>query len=66
MSAELTAPRETEKNDLLEVLEDRCGNRATIMTSQVDPKHWHQLLGDPTVEPQDGVKETRKRGDHQP
>jgi DNA replication protein DnaC len=45
----LTAPREAEKNDLLEVLEDRCGNRATIMTSQVDPKHWHQLLGDPTV-----------------
>ena len=45
----LTAPREAEKNDLLEILEDRCGNRATIMTSQVDPKHWHQLLGDPTV-----------------
>jgi len=45
----LTAPREAEKTDLLEVLEDRCGNRATIMTSQVDPKHWHQLLGDPTV-----------------
>jgi hypothetical protein len=32
----LTTPREAEKNDLLEVLEDRCGNRATIMTSQVD------------------------------
>lgn len=45
----LTAPRDAEKNDLLEILEDRCGNRATIMTSQVDPKHWHQLLGDPTV-----------------
>jgi DNA replication protein DnaC len=45
----LTTPREAEKNDLLEILEDRCGNRATIMTSQVDPKHWHQLLGEPTV-----------------
>ena len=28
----LTTPREAEKNDLLEILEDRCGNRATIMT----------------------------------
>ena len=45
----LAQPRETEKHDLLEVLEDRCGNRATIMTSQVDPKHWHQLLGEPTL-----------------
>ena len=45
----LTTPREAEKNDLLEILEDRCGNRATIMTSQLDPKHWHQLLGEPTV-----------------
>jgi DNA replication protein DnaC len=45
----LTPPREAEKHDLLEVLEDRSGNRATIMTSQVDPKHWHQLLGEPTL-----------------
>jgi DNA replication protein DnaC len=45
----LSPPRETEKNDLLEILEDHCGNRATIMTSQIDPKHWHQLLGEPTM-----------------
>jgi DNA replication protein DnaC len=45
----LTQPREPEKHDLLEILEDRSGNRATIMTSQVDPKHWHQLLGEPTL-----------------
>jgi DNA replication protein DnaC len=45
----LAPPREAEKHDLLEILEDRCGNRATIMTSQVDPKHWHQLLGEPTL-----------------
>jgi DNA replication protein DnaC len=45
----LAQPRENEKHDLLEILEDRCGNRATIMTSQVDPKHWHQLLGEPTL-----------------
>ena len=45
----LSPPRDAEKNDLLEVLEDRCGNKATIMTSQLDPKHWHQLLGEPTL-----------------
>jgi DNA replication protein DnaC len=45
----LSQPREAEKHDLLEILEDRCGNRATIMTSQVDPDHWHQLLGEPTL-----------------
>lgn len=45
----LAQPREAEKHDLLEILEDRCGNRATIMTSQVDPTHWHELLGEPTL-----------------
>jgi DNA replication protein DnaC len=38
-----------ERRDLLEVLEDRQEARATIMTSQVDPKHWHEYLADPTV-----------------
>ena len=38
--------REPEKNDLLEILDARCGNGATIMTSQVDPKHWHQQRSD--------------------
>jgi DNA replication protein DnaC len=42
----LSQPREAER---LEILEDRCGNSATIMTSQVDPNHWHQLLGEPTL-----------------
>jgi len=45
----LSPPRDAEKNDLLAVLEARCGNRATIMTSPIAPKHWHQLLGEPTM-----------------
>jgi DNA replication protein DnaC len=40
---------DTERRDLLEVLEDRHGARATIITSQLDPKHWHDYLADPTT-----------------
>lgn len=40
---------DTERRDLLEVLEDRHGTRATIITSQLDPKHWHDYLADPTT-----------------
>jgi DNA replication protein DnaC len=38
-----------ERRDLLEILEDRCGTRATIITSQLDPKLWYDYLGDPTT-----------------
>jgi DNA replication protein DnaC len=38
-----------ERRDLLEVLEDRQELRATIITSQLDPKHWHDYLADPTL-----------------
>jgi len=40
---------DTERRDLLEVLEDRHAARATIITSQLDPKHWHDYLADPTT-----------------
>jgi DNA replication protein DnaC len=40
---------ETERRDLLEVLEDRHEARSTIITSQLDPKHWHDFLADPTL-----------------
>lgn len=38
-----------ERRDLLEILEDRYGTRSTIVTSQLDPKHWHDYLSDPTL-----------------
>jgi DNA replication protein DnaC len=38
-----------EQNDLLEVLDDRLGARATLITSQLDVKLWHAWLADPTV-----------------
>lgn len=35
--------------DVLEVIEDRCGLRSTIFTSQLPVALWHEALGDPTV-----------------
>lgn len=37
-----------ERRDLLEVVEDRAGRRATLVTSQVPVEHWHELVGDAT------------------
>lgn len=37
-----------ERRDLLEIIEDRTGRRATLVTSQVPIDHWHDLIGDAT------------------
>ena len=37
-----------ERRDLLEVIEDRSGRRATLVTSQLPVDHWHDLVGDAT------------------
>lgn len=37
-----------ERRDLLELIEDRYGRRATLVTSQLPIEHWHELIGDPT------------------
>ena len=37
------------RNDLLEVMEDRHGRGATIITSQLPIEHWHEAIGDPTL-----------------
>ena len=37
------------RRDLLELLEDRHGRRATLVTSQLPVAHWHEALGDPTL-----------------
>ena len=41
--------REAQRHDLLEVLEDRYGDRSTIVTSQLPISGWHDWVGDPTV-----------------
>ncbi len=35
--------------DLLEVLDDRHGQGATLITSQLPVEQWHQIIGDATV-----------------
>jgi len=40
---------EANRYDLLEVLEDRYGNRSTILTSQLPFEKWHDWINDPTV-----------------
>jgi DNA replication protein DnaC len=45
----LGAPKDSQRHDLLEVLEDRYGRASTIITSQLDVKKWHEWIGDPTV-----------------
>lgn len=40
---------DSERNDLLEVLEDRYGLRSTIVTSQLPISSWHEYLIDPTL-----------------
>ena len=46
----LIAPlKDTERRDLLEVLEDRYGVSSTVVTTQVPTKNWHEMLADPTI-----------------
>ncbi len=40
---------QAERNDLLEVLDDRVGTRSTAITSQLSTEHWHAYLNDPTL-----------------
>ncbi len=46
----LIAPlKDSERRDLLEVLEDRYDHSSTIITRQLATADWHAALGDPTV-----------------
>lgn len=40
---------ELQRQDLLEVMEDRDATRSTVITSQLPREEWHTFLGDPTV-----------------
>ncbi|HXX37263.1 MAG TPA: IS21-like element helper ATPase IstB [bacterium] len=45
----LTPVGDQDRQDLLEILEDRYDLRATIITSQLAPALWHDYLGHPTL-----------------
>lgn len=38
-----------EARDFLEIMEDRHGRRSSIITSQLDPDKWYELIPDPTI-----------------
>lgn len=45
----LGSPKESERHDLLEVMEDRYGKLSTVITSQLPIVKWHEWIGDPTL-----------------
>ena len=45
----LTPLNAQERGDFLEIIEERHGSVATIITSQCPTKNWHQNIGDPTL-----------------
>jgi len=41
--------QEQERNDLLEIMDDRHGTRSTIVASQLPIDKWHASIGEPTI-----------------
>ena len=39
----------SQRNDLLEIMEDRHGQRSTLITSQLPIGQWHKAIGDATL-----------------
>ena len=37
------------RSDLLEIIDDRAGSKATIITSQLPVEHWHAWIGEATI-----------------
>ena len=38
-----------QRHDMLEIVEDRYGRGATLITSQIPVNRWHDLIGEPTL-----------------
>jgi len=38
-----------QRNDLMEVIEDRHGRRSTLIASQLPIDHWHEYIGEATI-----------------
>jgi DNA replication protein DnaC len=41
--------KDEQRRDLLEILDDRYKKKSTIITSQLEVKHWHSAIGDTTL-----------------
>ena len=45
-----TAPlTDEQRRDLFEVIEDRYDSGSTLIAAQLPVKHWHEIIGDPTL-----------------
>lgn len=44
--------KESERRDILEIIEDRQGRKSTIVTSQLPVSKWHGNIGDPPSQTQ--------------
>ncbi len=38
-----------QRRDLMEIVEERYGRGATLITSQIPVDRWHDVIGDPTL-----------------
>ena len=45
----LTPLDDSQRNDLLEIIEDRHQKAPTVITSQCPTKDWHHIIGEPTI-----------------
>ena len=45
----LAALKDQERRDMLEVIEERHGNRSTVIATQLPVNSWHKMIGDPTI-----------------
>lgn len=45
----LTLLDDPQRNDLVEIIEDRYQKNPTVITSQCPIKDWHSIIGEPTV-----------------
>lgn len=40
---------DTQRRDLFEIIEDRYDRRSTLIAAQLPVKHWHEVIGEPTL-----------------
>ena len=45
----LTPLDDLQRRDLLEIFEDRYGQRSTVVSSQLPSERWHDHIGEPTI-----------------
>jgi len=52
----------SQRQDLMEVIEDRHGRKSTMIASQLPVKHWHDYIGEATVS--DAILDRLLHGSH--